>query len=213
MLLPVQEPLSHVLVYLGLMRKFDPQRGNGELLLDPPTLLTDLVRSYNTTLSSLLDEHAPPCTRAIVSRPSVPWFNEEIRSAKRQRRRSERKWKLSNLDADFQAFKTIKNKTTYIMNNARRQFYTEFVENNSHDQRKHFCATKKLLNKKSDTALLSYCDKTSLANDTGTYFIKKISDIRAELDNKPHQCPTILMTTLISLLRFSLSFQFLTLTL
>ena len=37
-----------------------------ELLLDPPTLLTDLVRSYNTTLSSLLDEHAPPCTRAIV---------------------------------------------------------------------------------------------------------------------------------------------------
>ena len=27
-----------------------------ELLLDPPTLLTDLVRSYNTTLSSLLDE-------------------------------------------------------------------------------------------------------------------------------------------------------------
>ena len=93
-----------------------------ELLLDPPTLLTDLVRSYNTTLSSLLDEHAPPCTRAIVSCPSVPWFNEEIRSAKRQRRRAEQQWKLSNLDADFQAFKTIKNKTTYIMNNARREF-------------------------------------------------------------------------------------------
>ena len=55
-----------------------------ELLLDPPTLLTDLVRSYNTALSSLLDEHAPPCTRAIVSRPSVPWFNKEIRSPKRQ---------------------------------------------------------------------------------------------------------------------------------
>ena len=154
-----------------------------ELLLDPPTLLTDLVRSYNTTLSSLLDEDAPPCTRAIVSRLSVPWFNEETRSAKRLRRRAERKWKLSNLDADFQAFKTIKNKTTYIMNNARREFYTEFVENNSHDQRKLFCATKKLLNKKSDTALPSYCDKTSLANDMGTYFIKKISDIRAEHDN------------------------------
>ena len=69
------------------------------------------------------------------------------------------------------------------MNNARREFYTEFVENNSHDQRKLFCATKKLLNKKSDTALPSYCDKTSPANDMGTYFIKKISDIRAELDN------------------------------
>ena len=91
--------------------------------------------------------------------------------------------KLSNLDADFQAFKTIKNKTTYVMNNAHREFYTEFVENNSHDQRKLFCATKKLLNKKSDTALPSYRDKTFLANDMGTYFIKKISDIRAELDN------------------------------
>ena len=50
------------------------------------------------------------------------------------------------------------------MNNARREFYIEFVENNSHDQRKLFCATKKLLNKKSDTALPSYCDKTSLDN-------------------------------------------------
>ena len=39
------------------------------------------------------------------------------------------------------------------------------------------------MNKKSNTALLSYCDKTSLANDMGTYFMKKISDIRAELDN------------------------------
>ena len=98
-----------------------------ELLLDPLTLLTDLVRSYNTTLSSLLDEHAPTCTRAIVSRHNVPWFNEEIRSAKRQWRRAERKWKLSNLDADFQAFKTTQNKATYIMSNARREFYTEFV--------------------------------------------------------------------------------------
>ena len=87
------------------------------------------------------------------------------------------------MDADFQAFKTIKNKTTYIINNARREFCTEFVESNSHDQRKLFCATKKLLNKESNTALPSYCDKTSLANDMGTYFIKKISDIRAELDN------------------------------
>ena len=69
------------------------------------------------------------------------------------------------------------------MNNSRREFYSEFVENNSHNQRKLFCATKKLLNKKSDTALPWYCDKISLAHDMGTYFIKKISDIRAELDN------------------------------
>ena len=43
-----------------------------------------------------LDKHAPLMTRTIVQRPRVPWFSQEIREAKRQRRKAEKRG--GNLD-------------------------------------------------------------------------------------------------------------------
>ena len=53
------------------------------LCQDPPVELKDLVSSHNTTCASILNKHAPELTKTIIERPRVPWFNEEIRSAKR----------------------------------------------------------------------------------------------------------------------------------
>ena len=53
-----------------------------DLCRNPPEVLEDLARSYNSTLKVVLDKHAPLITRTIKVRPSVPWFNEEIKMAK-----------------------------------------------------------------------------------------------------------------------------------
>ena len=45
------------------------------------------AREYSTTLSALLDRHAPLKTRRRVTRPVVPWYNETIDSAKRERKK------------------------------------------------------------------------------------------------------------------------------
>ena len=37
----------------------------------------ELVRNYNSTLSHLLDRHAPPKTNTILVRPSVSWYTDE----------------------------------------------------------------------------------------------------------------------------------------
>lgn len=55
------------------------------LCQDPPVELKDLVSSYNTTCASILE-----VTKTTIERPRVPWFNEEIRLAKRDRRTKER---------------------------------------------------------------------------------------------------------------------------
>ena len=38
---------------------------------------------------------------------------------------------------DLQEFKTRRSYVTFLLNKARREFYSEFMEENSVDQRKH----------------------------------------------------------------------------
>ena len=47
----------------------------------------DLVHCYNTTLASALDRHAPLVMRSIPVRPLVPWFNNDIKEARKGRLR------------------------------------------------------------------------------------------------------------------------------
>ena len=42
------------------------------------------VQSYNYTLSSIPDRHAPLKSKVMRSRPQVPWYSQEIAEAKRE---------------------------------------------------------------------------------------------------------------------------------
>ena len=57
--------------------------------------VNDLVKEYTETCSSLLDKYAPFTTKTVSVCRRLPWYNEEIRLAKRLRRRLERKWRKS----------------------------------------------------------------------------------------------------------------------
>ena len=58
--------------------------------------LNELVNCYNKTLNSILDQYAPLKTKTVTKRPIVPWFNEQVKAAKRQRRKAEKKWRRTN---------------------------------------------------------------------------------------------------------------------
>lgn len=55
-----------------------------KLCLDTPTQFDPLVNWYNDTLSDLLDRHALLKKRILTSRPMVPWYNPEIKLAKKE---------------------------------------------------------------------------------------------------------------------------------
>ena len=68
------------------------------------------------------------------------------------------------------------------MRKARREYYTNFIEENSINQGKLFRATKKLLSEKKDELMLpGYPYKSVLANDIGKYFASK--RIRVNVDS------------------------------
>ena len=84
-------------IRLRKLRKIDIEAFRQDVLASPisttpATDLDSLVHQYDTSLGDLLDKHAPQIWRTISSCPHAPWYNEDIRKAKRQLRKCERRW-------------------------------------------------------------------------------------------------------------------------
>ena len=69
-----------------------------------------------------------------------------------------------------------------MINVARKEFYTDFIAENTADQGKLFRAAKKLLAKEEVPSFPEYVDNSALLNDIGQYFIRKINTIRSSID-------------------------------
>ena len=147
-----------------------------------PASLEKFVENYESKLSNLIDHHAPIKTKTVRSRPQVPWYNEVIAEAKRQRRKVEKIWRKSKLTSDYSLFKAKRNHAMFLINKARKVFYADFIEKNSSDQGKLFRGMEKLLAPKETLHFTDYRDNCILANDIGKFFNHKISYIRKELD-------------------------------
>ena len=93
-----------------------------DLCRNPPDDLDELVACYNSTLRAVMDKHAPVQTHTIVVRPRVPWYTDDIRQAKKERRKAERKWRSSKLEFDLAVFKRKCNAANNLLNKARREF-------------------------------------------------------------------------------------------
>ena len=70
---------------------------------------------------------------------------------------------------DLHAFKVQRNRVTY-MNAAKKDFYNNFIAENSMDHWRLFRAAKKLLAKKEVPSFPGYMDKFVLVNDIGKFF-------------------------------------------
>ena len=128
----------------------------------------------------------------IRSRPLVPWFNEEIKAARGEKRKAERKWRRTGSKEDMLEYKAKKNDANALTNEARCKFYHNFLQDNSSSQRHLFLAAKKLLNHGDNRAVYPPVDDNiKLANQLGTFFIQKIETIGSNLDNMAQGLPTL----------------------
>ena len=116
-------------------------------------------------------------SKKVLFRPKVPWINSNIIKAKRQRRKAERKWRTTRCQSDLILFKKSRNYVTFLTNKARQDYYSDLISNNSNDLKHLFKVSKNLLNE----------DKQQLGNKLGAFFIRKIANIRSDLDNHPPQ--------------------------
>jgi exonuclease III len=176
------------------IKKIDPQVVSQAIL---QTSLTDLhtdvpldeqVQRYNEVLTTILDQIAPTKTRTIRIRPRAEWYNEEIRAAKQERRKAERKWRKSKQTTDRNAFLTHRQKVNDLLATTRKNFYRNIVLS-CKDQKQLFKVLNKLLGRLQAVPLPPGIHMTELAEMFGQFFIKKISDIRSSIPDAVDPTP------------------------
>jgi hypothetical protein len=143
--------------------------------------IDELVNKYNTTLLKVVDDHAPVQHKTITLRPNAPWYTEELREAKHERRRRERLWRKSRLEIDHQFYKEQCNIVKSMLKKAKCQYYSSKIMECANDQKALFKIINKLLHRKDQSALPSFSSPGELANRFAHFFSDKIVQIRENL--------------------------------
>ncbi len=147
----------------------------------PPTNFDEALDLYNTILEKLLDKHAPVKQRVIVDHPSQPWINEAILSAKRERRKAERRWRKSGLEVHKLAYKDLCSNVKGLVANAKAKFYVQKIEDCEGDMKKLYKIVDGLLGREKPKVLPTASSDYTLAEYFSSFFISKILNIRQEL--------------------------------
>ena len=67
--------------------------------------LNDMASTYDNTLSTILDNHAPLLTQTIQLRRDSPWYNSTLHNMKQNKRRLENTFTRTKSDADYNKYK------------------------------------------------------------------------------------------------------------
>ena len=77
--------------------EFSNDLENLSALQNPVGTTDDLAKTYNSELPKVLEKHAPSQTKQLILRPNTEWYTEELRMAKQDRRKSERRIRKTKL--------------------------------------------------------------------------------------------------------------------
>ena len=113
----------------------------------------------------------------------MPWFSTTINNLKRERRKAERAWRSDMLNPVSQSkFQAARNRYRYSLLAAKCSFFSDAIIEAEGDQKKLYSIIKSLTAVNSDMPLPHHTSIQQLAADFGQFFIKKIEDIRCELN-------------------------------
>ena len=121
--------------------------------------------------------------RKVPARKCLPWFNEEIASAKRLRCHGERKWRKSGLESDRIAFVKERSAVSKLIFAAKRKHYLSIIEHCYGNQKALFKIVDGQMHKSRMPALPQHDSPKDLADQFMDFFISKTTKIKATLQN------------------------------
>ena len=87
----------------------------------------DLVENYDLLMQAVTDKHAPIQNKLVIIRPRVPWYSDDLRRMKNQRRRLERKMRKTKLPCDVSSYWKIRDEYFLLLKDAKTKYYTELI--------------------------------------------------------------------------------------
>ena len=156
---------------------------DSDLYTSPSQDLHERVDQFCTTLSSLLNHHAPEVTRTVTCRPDTPWYTDELRELKQKLRSLERKAASPHaLEIVRQTYKKALHHYSNQLTSAKRTYHCSQLKG---------CSSRELF-RKVDHLLRPQSSKTFPSNDGFKislserflkYFTEKVQSITEELQS------------------------------
>ena len=119
-----------LLPYTGLLGTLLTLTAHHLLLNFPVFPSVENANQFCDFLRTVLDKHAPPSMRKVVTHSSSPWFEsirDELFIAKREKRQAERKWRNTKLAIFKDLYGQAKHKVSILVHTAKCKFYTERI--------------------------------------------------------------------------------------
>ena len=121
---------------------------NSDLYTSQERLLEESVTQYNDVLGDLLEKHAPLKTKWLTIRLAASWVNDDILSARKERRRMERRWRLSRLTVDREIFMDQRDIVKKMLYTANSEFYANQIKDQAGNPKALFRTVGSLLHTK-----------------------------------------------------------------
>ena len=155
-----------------------------------------IVELFGKEVGNILDENVPEITRTVIHRKPKPWFNETIKSLKRELRRKEYVWRRYQQSHQWIALKKVRNKYVFEINRSKQENLTDLVFECKGDSKKLYNLVSKLTGTMKENSLPESENDIKLANDFEDYFLKKIQNIRDALADVTNYSPEELIPLL-----------------
>ena len=151
--------------------KFRRMLSESPLFTAPEASAADYADQIETITTEIINELAPikTCSKVKRRRPHV-WLSDEAISAKRRRRRLERKWKKGGLEKDRLEYRKECKNANSLITKSLQDHNRVNIEEAGNDSKKKWQSVKKLLQPPTDVPHQCAITPSSFAE----FFIKKV---------------------------------------
>lgn len=141
------------------------------------------IRHYLVAMKTLCvpysTDNAPVKKRIITVRPAAPWYSDDIKQEKAERRKLERRWRCTKLTIDREWYTEQCKRVNRLIHESKMKFYSDVINENSNNQRVLFYCFGKMLNTNAAKKLPTHDCPRNLTNMFADYFDGKVHCIRA----------------------------------
>ena len=123
------------------------------LFTNPSDQIAGLSRQYNSTITELIDKHAPLITRVITIRQKTPWFSEGLSEAKRQLRRAERRWRQSRLTVHRDMFTSLRDMYRHELITTKSAYVCDKIQESTRNMKSMYRVANDLMGRKQSRIL------------------------------------------------------------
>jgi hypothetical protein len=168
---------------------------SSDIYTTPTSNLSKYLSTFNSTLSKLLEKHAPLKYITCKATPDKPFITPEIKAQKTKRSRLETIYRKTRTQLAHDNFKEQAHIVSRLITTARREHYRRLINKQSSQPKKLWKTINSMLNRTSQPSLPSTQSSTSLATDFLAFFGNKITKLQAALPTSnisPHVPPPTL---------------------